>query len=219
MILSMPIEDLVMYVRRQIEIMFSDNYSIDINIIRIATEKSIARLNFCFSKIISHYYSKNDTVYFNHLNSDHYAAFLYCLSNEVWRYNEDDNLATKIFLLNKMMHGLDVLYSVILPDIFQFIHPIGTVLGKAQYSNHFVVYQGCTVGADNNKHPELGDGLVMFSNSKILGECKTGNNVILGANTVIINKNVEEGIVVVGAYPNNKFHVDGNDTLKNYFRN
>ena len=45
------------------------------------------------------------------------------------------------FLLNKLLFGIDVFYTVDLPKHYIFVHPIGTILGSgAIYSNYFVVY-------------------------------------------------------------------------------
>ena len=38
-----------------------------------------------------------------------------------------------------ILHGIDVFFTVDLPDIFLFCHPLCTVLGRAQYSDYFLV--------------------------------------------------------------------------------
>jgi len=217
MILSLSKVNLVSYVIRQLDVIFSDGNSADKDVIRRCVNKAIDRLEFCFINIQSHYYRKNGDVFFNHLHSDHYAAFLYILSNEVWVDCYDEDVPAKIFLLNKMLNGLDVLYSIKLPDVFLFLHPVGTVLGRADYGDYFVVYQGCTVGADHDKHPKLGDGLIMYSNSSVIGKCDIGANVVLGANTVVINCLIEDNAVVVGQYPHNHTHDNTGNMLQRYF--
>jgi serine O-acetyltransferase len=76
---------------------------------------------------------------FTYLHSDLYAQFLYFLSNTIWENGENKKLAAKLFYLNKALNGINVMYDTKLPDIFILIHCVGTVLGKAEYSNYFVV--------------------------------------------------------------------------------
>jgi len=59
------------------------------------------------------------------------------------------------------MHGIDLFYSVPMPDVFMLVHPVGTVIGKANFSNYLVVYQNCTIGADTDVYPNFGEGIVL----------------------------------------------------------
>ena len=43
----------------------------------------------------------------------------------------------------------------------------------------------------------------MCAYSKILGDCKIGNNVILAANSYVIDMNIPNDVLVFGQYPNN----------------
>ena len=53
---------------------------------------------------------------------------------EFKRLSKED-LASKAYCLNKALHAIDVFYEVELPEIFFLEHPLGTVLGRAKYSN------------------------------------------------------------------------------------
>ena len=68
---------------------------------------------------------------FNYLHPDHYAMFLYLLANTVSRGDRANPLPFRLFYLNKVLHGLDVYHDTELPEVFQFMHPLGTVLGQA----------------------------------------------------------------------------------------
>ena len=121
MILSIDQILLVQYVRRQLDQFFPDNLPTDE--IEAYIDDVLDRIVYCFSAINDKYYTKDSQTYFNHLNSDHYAMFLYFLSNTLYRNGADVRLCEKIFYLNKMLHGIDVFYSVELPEIFcLFIH-------------------------------------------------------------------------------------------------
>lgn len=60
------------------------------------------------------------------------------------------------------------------------------------------MYQGCTIGAVHGKGaPIVGDNVLMYAGSKIVGKVHVGNNVVVGANAVVIN-DVPDNAVVVG---------------------
>ncbi|TXH71058.1 MAG: serine acetyltransferase [Thiothrix sp.] len=168
------------------------------------------------------YYQENGNPIFHQFNSDHYAMFLYFLSNTLYKNNKIIE-ATKIFLLNKALHGIDAFYSIVLPEIFYFVHPIGTILGNAVYSDYLVVYQGVTVGSDRNEqninglYPEFSKGCTLLANSSIIGKCRIGENVILGAHSFIRNRVVSDNIIILGQYPNNQYIENRHHYLNYYF--
>ena len=168
------------------------------------TATALERVEHSFSRIRRKYYEEHGAVVFDHLNGDHVASFLYLLSNTAWTRVGDVGLATRLFYLNKIMHGLDLFYSVAMPDVFMLVHPVGTVLGKAAYGNYFVAYQNCTVGADGESYPTFGEGVIMYSRSAVVGSCAVGNNVVFGAGAAIINTDIPDDSVVVGQYPAHK---------------
>ena len=93
-----------------------------------------------------------------------------------------------------------------LPDVFIVVHPIGTVLGNAKYGEKMVFYQGVTVGSTHlGKYPEFQGENILYSNSSVVGDCRIKSNVIFGANSSLINTNVDESLTVIGSYPNNRF--------------
>lgn len=194
------------YVHKQICLFYPDGSNIDIFNIEKCIDDTLNRVEYCFRHIKNKYYlNENNEILFNHLNSDHYAAFLYFLSNTIWLECGDERLPAKIFLLNKALHGLDLFYEISMPDIFLLVHPLGTVLGRASYSNYLVVYQGCTIGSVvGSGFPTIGEHLTMYSNSSLLGDCKVGNNATIGANSYAINLLIDRNQTVVGQYPNLK---------------
>ncbi len=168
-------------------------------------EAALDRVANCFSHIHKKYYEHEGTSVFDHLNGDHFATFLYFLSNSAWRESGDSELPTRLFYLNKIMHGLDLYFSVPMPDIFMLVHPVGTVLGKADYGNYLVVYQNCTVGAVTDVYPRLGEGAILYSQASVIGNCKVGDNVVFGANALILDLDVPSDTVVLGQFPDHKF--------------
>ena len=164
-------------------------------------DETIERVRRCFQLRSGKYYSIDKYPYLSVLNTVHYSIFLYFLSNTIFKAGGDPELCAMVFYLNKILHSVDWYYEVDLPAIFCAEHPLGSVMGKAVYSDHFFFYQGCTVGGSNKKYPHIGRGVVMYSNSSILGNCTIGNHVILGAGTLVKNEDIPSNSLVFGQSP------------------
>lgn len=111
-----------------------------------------------------------------------------------------------VYYLNKIMHSCDWFYAVDLPDIFMGEHPLGSVLGRAEYGNYFFFYQGVTVGGNRNRngelyYPVIGDNVCLYANSSILGDALIGNNVIISAGTVVVGDTIPDNSIVFGRSP------------------
>lgn len=207
------------YVARQLNATFPDGNDVSPVVLQSSVDEAMTRLYDCFREIRKKYYWDGTNTLFNHLNSDHYAMFLYLLSNTVARSGRDEALASKLFLLNKALHGLDAFYGVALPQVFLFVHPVGTVLGNAKYGNYFVCYQNCGVGAlEDGRYPEFGEGVVMFAKSAVLGGCRVGSNVVFGANSFLLQTDVPDGSTVVGAYPQHRLLANPGRVIDRLFR-
>lgn len=111
-------------------------------------------------------------------------------------------VADQIYYLNKIMNGVDWFYQINLSKHFLAEHPIGSVLGRAKYGDYFFIYQGVVVGANKGLYPVIGNNVVMYSNSKILGKSKIGDNVIVSANTYIKDEDIPDNSLVFGQSPN-----------------
>ena len=105
--------------------------------------------------------------------------------------------------MNKVVSCCDVYYEVSLPEYFCVEHPVGSVIGRAKIDNGFFFMQGCTVGGNRMKYPIIGKNVWMYSNSKILGDCHIGDNVLIGANCYVKDMDIPSGCMVFGQYPAN----------------
>ncbi len=205
------------YVLNLIRLHFPDSYYPDPSHFSIC-EKALERLEFCFRHINKKYYRDKNEVFFNHLNSDHFASFLYFLSNSIWVETKDNELPTRLFYLNKIMHGIDLFYMVKMPKIFLLIHPVGTVLGNASYQDYLAVYQNVTVGAnENGVYPTFNQGTLLYSKSTVIGECILGENVVLGSNSFIIDKCIPDNVLVVGQYPHHRILKNTTSVIQRIF--
>lgn len=142
---------------------------------------------------------------FSPMHSVQYAIFLYLLSNTAVQSGATEE-AEKVYYLNKIMHSCDWFYAVDLPEIFYAEHPICSVMGRAEYGSHFCFYQGCTVGGNRDRdgrlhYPVIGDHVLMYANSSVLGNAHIGSNVIISTGTVIVGQDIPDCSMVFGHSP------------------
>lgn len=175
----------------------------EISLIKEIYPEVMGRLEYCFSSNKTKYYFKDGQVYFNPFHSVQWMTFLYFLSNSIFKkYPEQTKLCDKIYYLNRMLNSVDLFYEVILPDIFIVDHPLGTVIGRGTFGDYFLFSQGCTIGNNKGVYPVIGENVKMLSNSKVIGNSRIGDNVILAANTFIKDENIESNSIVFGSSPN-----------------
>ena len=70
---------------------------------------------------------------FNVLHSSQHCIFLYYLANTVAKRTGDTAAATRLFLVNKALNGIDLFYEIEMPNVFFIGHSVCIVLAKATY--------------------------------------------------------------------------------------
>lgn len=187
------------YIARQLNNNFPDGHQIHGSDVAGLLPRTMERLEHCFSSIDNKYFFDGEKVIFDHLHGDQYAMFLYLLSNEAFRQGLGDrHLCSKIFLLNKQLHGIDAFYEVELPSIFLFVHPLGTVLGRGSYSDYFMVYQRCGVGSNRDIYPTLGRFFTLRPGSSVLGDACIGDNCTIAAESLVLGASVQDNSIYIG---------------------
>ncbi|MFX1391630.1 MAG: serine O-acetyltransferase, partial [Promethearchaeota archaeon] len=81
-------------------------------------------------------------------------------------------------------------------------HGGGVVIGEtAEIGDNVTIYQGVVLGGTTTdpikRHPTLGNNIVVGTGAKLLGPIIIGDNVKIGANSVVVN-DVPPNSVVVG---------------------
>ena len=81
-------------------------------------------------------------------------------------------------------------------------HGMAVVIGEtAEIGDDVSIYQGVTLGGTGKdtgkRHPTIGDRVIVSSGAKVLGPFKVGNDVKIGAGSVVL-KEVPDGCTVVG---------------------
>ena len=197
-IINISNKDLSEYVAQQLNNFYPSRELISAKQVFEIQKSALKRLDYCFSKINMKYYFDGKNTLFNYRNGDQYSMYLYIMSYIANKDFEDIVLAEKLYLLNKALHGIDAFFEVKLPQIFIFIHPVGTVLGRASYDDYLMVYQRCGVGTNKNHKPHLGRQLTLHPGASILGKSKIGNNCSIGTDSVVLDKDIESNMVYVG---------------------
>jgi len=154
---------------------------------------------------------------FSPLESEKNAQFLWLLSNSVFQHRGVHALADRLFYLNKALNGFTCFYDTALPEIFFIGHSVGTVLGKASYSDYLMVFQGVTIGQMNGKSPALGKGVILFPGANIAGDCTIGDHVFVSANVAVVDRDVATNSVVLQGSDGIKVVPAKRDILAEYF--
>ncbi len=196
MITSLSIDELAKYTSGQLNYFFPDKETVDLNGYKNCIKLSLDKLENCYKKVILKNYYNGTEAIFNHLHSDHYVMYIWHLSNIIFKEKQNANLCNKLYYLNKVLHSFDCMFNTNLPDIFLVFHGAGTMLGKASYSDYFVVLQGCTIGMNNSKYPILQKGVALTAHSSLIGNCNVGKLVTISSYTSVIDKNIEANHVV-----------------------
>ncbi len=204
MLTDIPEEQIKEYVAGQLNSFFPDGDTVcgSDEKFSAAFEAAMKRLAGCFEHITVRGYTKEDgrggrQAYFQHTNSDQYCQFLWFFSNTLWNmYPECRPVCDKLILLNKTLHGCWYTYKVQLPDIFILVHPVGSVIGHAIYSNYLVVCQNVTIGERVGAKKRIGRYCFLASGATIMGDGEIGDNVSIGINTTVYKEDIEPDSVV-----------------------
>jgi len=178
--------------------LFPDGNTVTLDDLMPVLPRAIERLEHCFAAIDNRYFFDGESAVFNHLHGDQYAMWLYLLGNELHRQRGDAAICSKLFLLNKALHGCDLFYEVELPSIFLLVHPLGTVLGRGTYSDYFVVYQRVGVGSNRDIYPTFGEHVTLRPGAAVLGKSHIGDLCQIATEALVLDTDVAAGSLYIG---------------------
>ena len=177
----------------------------DEEVINRQIPEALEQMNKNYSMAASKQRYKDGNMVFDPMYAGTWAIFLYKLSRLLFLEGNNKE-AECIYYLNKVLHSVDWFYQTELPLHFMAEHLLGSVLGRARYSDYLFVYQGTTIGGNRKGdvlyYPKVGENVVLYANATVLGNTLIGNNVIISANTYIINENIPNNCIVFGHSPN-----------------
>ncbi|MFB0563482.1 MAG: serine O-acetyltransferase [Candidatus Lokiarchaeia archaeon] len=102
----------------------------------------------------------------------------------------------------RQITGIEIHPGAKIGNNFFIDHGYGTVIGEtAEIGDNVTIYQDVTLGGTSlspgKRHPTLGNNVVIGAGAKLLGPIKIGDNVKIGANSVV-TIDVPPNSVVVG---------------------
>lgn len=111
-------------------------------------------------------------------------------------------IARIISQVNRFFTGIEIHPGARIGNRLFIDHGMGVVIGETcEIGDDVVIYQGVTLGGSGKekgkRHPTVGNNVVIGSGAKILGSFKIGDQVNIGANSVVL-KEVPAGSTVVG---------------------
>jgi serine O-acetyltransferase len=195
---SLTESGLAQYVSAQLNSVFPDARPVAPEALRPLLPEVTRRVEHCFTRVHNKYFFDGKDAIFSHLNGDQYAMFLYLLARVAHCAGADADVPTKLFLLNKALHGIDAYYEVELPSIFLFVHPLGTVLGRGRYSDYLIAYQRCGIGSNHDVYPELGAYTTLRPGAAVLGRSRVGRNCTIAAESLVIDQDLPDDTVYIG---------------------
>jgi serine O-acetyltransferase len=104
--------------------------------------------------------------------------------------------------ISRFLTGIEIHPGATIGRRFFIDHGMGVVIGEtAEIGNDVLIYQGVTLGGTGKekgkRHPTIGDHVVIGGGAKVLGDIAIGNNVKIGAGSVVV-KPVPDHSTVVG---------------------
>ena len=102
----------------------------------------------------------------------------------------------------RILTGIEIHPSAKVGTGFFIDHGMGVVIGEtSEIGDYVTLFQGVTLGGTGKergkRHPTLGNHVVVGAGAKILGGITVGDNVKIGANSVVL-KNVAANSTVIG---------------------
>lgn len=76
-------------------------------------------------------------------------------------------------------------------------HGFSTIINAESIGRNVKIFQQVTIGFNGDKRPKIGNNVEICCGVKIIGGVMVGNNVVIGAQALVI-KNVEDNVVVGG---------------------
>lgn len=145
----------------------------------------------------------NDCLNFTCYGAPAFLKFFYLISNdeyfhELYFFRIKNNVIRKILY---QKHGpFTIPRDVIIGSNIKLDHPFSTILNAKCIGDNFRCKNNITIGNvndDDRLRPTIGNNVYVGANSVIIGNVTVGDNVIIGAGSVVV-KDIPANVVVAG---------------------
>ncbi|MBZ5724498.1 MAG: serine O-acetyltransferase [Acidobacteriia bacterium] len=130
-----------------------------------------------------------------------HAILAHRLAHKLYRWGVP--LAPRVLSqISRFFTGIEIHPGARIGRRFFIDHGMGVVIGEtAEIGDDVLLYQGVTLGGTGNekgkRHPTLGSRVVVGTGAKVLGNIRIGDNVKIGAGSVVVHA-VPDNSTVVG---------------------
>ncbi|MFX1438165.1 MAG: serine O-acetyltransferase [Promethearchaeota archaeon] len=129
------------------------------------------------------------------------AILLYRIAHFFWKMGMPF-IPRYISEIARELTGIEIHPGAEIGSDFFIDHGTGCVIGETTIiGNNVTIFSGVVLGGTNidpvKRHPTLGNNIVIGTGAKVLGPVNIGDNVKIGANSVVVT-NVPPNSVVVG---------------------
>ncbi len=130
-----------------------------------------------------------------------HAILLHRLAHKLYR-ERLPLIPRVISQLSRFLTGIEIHPGAKIGRRFFIDHGAGVVIGETtEIGDDCLLYQGVTLGGTGNekgkRHPTLGNHVVVGTGAKVLGGIRIGDDVKIGAGSVVVHP-VPDGSTVVG---------------------
>lgn len=149
-------------------------------------------------------YGNKQTNAYNRIRIKYFQPNTNCiyLARKMWYYHAKGGIwrvmAKFIYLKISHKYGCIIYPTAQVGKGFHITHPVGIVIGDCHVGENFMIYQNCTVGTRKyrDQPPEIGNNVMLCSNSLILGNISIADHVVIGASSLVIHEITEPGLYV-----------------------
>ena len=103
------------------------------------------------------------------------------------------------WLFNWLFKGVPCLYirSIKIGSGLLIQHGFSTIIDAEEIGSNCKIFQQVTIGYNENERPMIGNNVTICCGAKVIGGVTIGNNVVVGANAVVVH-DVPDNCVVGG---------------------
>ncbi len=103
--------------------------------------------------------------------------------------------------ISRFLTGIEIHPGATIGRRFFIDHGMGVVIGETtEIGDDVLIYQGVTLGGTGNeqgkRHPTIGNNVVIGTGAKVLGGIKIGDDVKIGAGSVVVHPVPDHSTVV-----------------------
>lgn len=130
-----------------------------------------------------------------------HALIAYRISNKLYK-NKLFFLARLVSQISRFFTGIEIHPGATIGKGLFIDHGMGVVIGEtAEVGDNVTIYHGVTLGGTGKhkgkRHPTIGNNVIIGTGAKVLGPINIGDNVKIGANSVVL-KDIDDNKTAVG---------------------